>query len=290
MGMREIPIEQAIYQWRGTGSYHLLARSPGFVDDWLPTAEQLCASFGERPASVSCPACVFAQPFPRRRVVVAQVADQGIDGAGQPVALGFYLLVLSRHDYASLGGDPFLLADRFPPAWQARRELPTLAWPSQPPPARTVKEVQQVLQRVEDGPNLLGGAQVLVDGGRLVFQRPKPDTALLRCLWTLLPTRTRCGLWPASFAFSNALRFDAVVVSRADGDEYKGYLSGEQAGDYPEGRYELHLQIAAEAGDQRELDNIFARRSRADTWRLALMLIAIILILLVAGKWLIPTP
>jgi hypothetical protein len=233
---------------------------------------------------------VFAHRLGKRHVAVIQVADQGTDYQGGPAAIGFRLLVLSHADYSKLGGDPFLLADHFPAPWHARGQVPTLRWPGEQPPNRSVKDVQQVLKRVEDGPNLLGGSQVLVDGGCLVFERPAPAPDLLRGLWTLLPTRTRSSLWPASFAFSNALRFDVLVVPRAAGKEFDGYLRGEQAGDYPEGRYELYLQIAAEAGDQRELDVLFARRSRADTWRLALILLAVIVILAIAGNLLIPVP
>src|SRR5262249_37683008 len=134
----------------------------------------------------------------------------------------------------------------------------------------------------------LGGVQALVDGGRLVFERPAPATELLRSLWMLLPHSTRNQLWPASFAFGNALHFDVLVVPRAVGDDYEGYLTEEQTGDYPQGRYELGLQIAAEAGDQRELDALFARRSRAQTFRLGLVLLVGVIVLLLIAKLLRP--
>jgi hypothetical protein len=57
------------------------------------------------------------------------------------------------------------------------------------------------------------------------------------------------------------------------------YLLEEKAGDYPEGHYELAVQTAAEAGHQEELDALFARRSLRETKRLALYLLAIVLIL-----------
>jgi hypothetical protein len=148
-----------------------------------------------------------------------------------------------------------------------------------------VEQVQAVLQR-PDSAALLGGAQALVDGGRVVFERPAPDTALLRSLWLLLPTSTRTDLWPASFAFGNDLGFDVLVVPRAAGEAFDGYLTEEQAAEYPEGRYELSLQIAAEAGDQRELDTLFARRSAAETWRLGLMLLVVLAVLLAVMGWL----
>src|SRR6266566_1442206 len=102
--MPDIPIEQAIYGSQGPGGYRFLARSPGFLDDWLPEAERLCTGFGERPAGASCRGCVFARPFGPGHVAVVQVADQGRDDAGRPGALGFRLLILPRPLYEDLGG------------------------------------------------------------------------------------------------------------------------------------------------------------------------------------------
>src|SRR5262249_10620822 len=145
------------------------------------------------------------------------------------------------------------VAEQLPPDWQGRGEMPPLSWPAKPLPPRTVAEGQQVLQRTKgpplredvdptadaDGPGspgepsespaLLGGVQVLVDGGKVVFVRPAPDTGLMRGLWTLLPTSTRSRLWPASFAFSNALEFDALIVPRADRETYVDYTNEDQA-------------------------------------------------------------
>jgi len=303
--MNDIQIEQAI--WIGTkGRYRLLGRSPGFQDEWLTDAEELCVAFGDRPPGVDCPPCVFAQPFGRRHVVVVQVVDQNgkpripsdksqipnsdkpgemIKGSGERNSdspLGFRQLVFARRDYPLLDGDPFALAERFPPPWDQRGDLPVL---SVPPTlrARTVEDVQQVL-KTPDGPALLGGVQALLDGGQLVFQRPVPDTPVLRNLWTLLPSSNRCELWPASFAFGNSLRFDAVVTSRPNNEGFEGYLTEDQAGDYPQGRYELSLQMAAEAGDQSELDALFRRRSRAQTWRLGWLLLIGMIVLLVVMR------
>jgi hypothetical protein len=281
--MTNITIEQAIYGAFDGGGYRFVARSPGFREVWLEPGQRLCVGFGERPAGIACPAAVFAQPLDRQHVAIVQVADQGIDDAGRPGALGFYLLVLPRAAYRAFGGDPFQLAARQPPPWHARGELPSLSWPAEPLPPRTVEQVRRVLQR-PDGPNLLGGSQVLVDGGRIVFARNGPDSALLGDLWCLLPTSTRSELWPASFAFGNDLHFHVLAVPDAEGEEYEHYHTEERAGDYPEGRYELALQTAAEAGDQRELDKLFARRSQAETLKLAVyILVAAVVVLLVAG-------
>lgn len=281
--MPEIPVEQAICSSDRTDVCSLLARSPGFVDDWQPEAQRLCAGFGSPPTGVSCSACIFAQPFGKKHVAVVHAAD-GI----QPGTLLFHFLVVLRTDYETSIGDPFALADRFPPPWQARGELPQLTWPAEPLPRRIVAEVQRILKS-PDGPLLLGSVQALVDGGRLVFEHSRPDPDLIRGLWMLLPTSTRCTLWPATFAFGGALGFDAIVVPRADSDAFAGYVTEEVADAYPQGRYELNLQIAAEDGDQAELDRLFARRSRAQMWRLGLWLLAAVLILAIGSKFLAPT-
>ena len=122
-----------------------------------------------------------------------------------------------------------------------------------------------------ESPALLGGAQILVDGGKVVFVRRAPDPGLIRGLWTLLPSRTRSELWPATFAYSNALRFDAVVVPRPGIEDFTSYTTEEQAADYPAGRYELSLQTAAESGDQAGLDatsSAAAVRTRRCAWPL----------------------
>jgi hypothetical protein len=310
--MTEITIEQATLS-RSAGGWRTLARSAGFLDEWQAEAERLAEGFGERPEGVACPAAVFARPLGTKHIAVVQVADQGDDGSGRPAALGFHFLVIPKGAYMELWGDPFALAERAPPPWHVRGSLPTLTWSAEPLPPRTVADVRQVLQRVKaaalpedeeipadwdaedvtapgqsEGPALLGGVQVLVDGGRLVFERPAPDPGLVRGLWTLLPTTTRCRLWPASFAFGNALGFDALVVPPAarGRDAFAGYTDEEQACDYPQGHYELNLQIAAEAGNQAELDALFGRRSSAETLRIGVMLLVVFSVVALALNFL----
>jgi hypothetical protein len=287
--MSVIVIEQALYGSQAGGGYRFVAKSAGFREDWLPEAERLCIGFGERPAGAYCTAAVFVQTLDRKHIAIVQVADQGTDDAGRPGALGFRLLVFPRTAYDAFGGDPFALADKLPPDWNARGELPSLELPATPLPPRTTDEVKQVLQR-DQGPNLLGACQVLVDGGRVVFERPAPDVDVIRYLWTLLPTRTRAHLRPASFAFGNALGFDALVTPHAAGPEFAHYVKNEETGDYPEGRYERNLQIAAESGDQRDLDTLLSRRSRRDTLKLSFFILAAMLLIPMLLNLLVPQP
>jgi hypothetical protein len=312
--MADFPVEQALYRRHGAAAPALLARSAGFRDAWQHEAEWLVTAFGDRPAGVACPAAVYAQPFGKEHVAVVQVADQEADGPGGPPALGFRLLVFPREAYTRYLGDPFVIDERLPPSWLARDDLPILGWPAEPLPRRTVPEVQAVLKRLKrhalredqevaeddddvertadnsEGPALLGGVQVLVDGGRLVFQRPAPDTGLLRALWTLLPTSTRSHLWPASFVFANGLPLDVVVVPPVRAAAFATYTTEDQAADYPEGRYELRLQTAAEAGDQADLDAVLGRRSWAETWRLGLTLLVAFTLLVLAARLLESPP
>jgi hypothetical protein len=302
--MPDIIIEQALFHRQAHEVPELRSRSPGLTEDRAADLVQMLTDFGERPPGIACPAAIFAQPLGKQHVAIVQVADQ----PGQPPALGFHVLVLPRKAYA---GDPFALADRFAPPWQhAAAQLPALTLPDEPMPRRSVEQVRQVLKRVKAGalhededpakvtltadnaesPALLGGVQILVDGGKVVFERPAPDAGLIRGLWLLLPTTTRCELWPATFAFSNELYFDALVVPRRGSDDYSAYNNEEQAADYPPGRYELSLQTAAEAGDQQSLDDLFGRRSSSDMLRLALVLVVLLSGVVVLSRWLLPEP
>ncbi len=281
-------IEQALFGRQDAGGHRLLARSPGFCHDWIGVAERLCSGFGEKPSGVVCQGCVFARPFGRHHVAIVQVADQGVDDTGQPGVLCFYLLILPRSLYGELGGDPFYIAEQFPPPWQARGELPSLIWSAGAPPARTVEMLQKTLN-VPYSATLLGGAQILLDGGRLVFERTAPDATILRSLWALLPTQERAKLWPASFTFSNVHQFDAVVTPRATDAEYEHYITEEKAGDYPEGRYECNLQSAIETGDQEEIDALL-NYSRSRMLRLIVVLLLMVILLSGAMSVLLPSP
>src|SRR5439155_20882601 len=167
-----------------------------------------------------------------------------------------------------------------PSPWGSRDVLTPLTCPEPAAERRTVAEVRKVID-VPNSATLLGGTQALLDGGKVVFERSAPDEGVLRSLWALLPTATRKELWPASFAFGNALGFDVLVVPRLEPGMFATYILEEKAGDYPEGHYELALQTAAEAGNQDALDALFSRRSYKETRKLALFLLAIMFLPLI---------
>lgn len=307
--MADFPIEQAIFRREHEQPPRLVARSAGFDGDWLVDAERLILGFGERSGGVACPSALFAYPLNDDHVAVVQVADQEAGPDGWPV-LGFRFLVSAQKHWNDFLGDPFIVSARLPADWTASGELPTLTWPQAPLPRRTLADVQAVLQRVKahalrededpetvqrtvensESPALLGGAQVLVDGGELVFVRPKPDNELVQGLWTLLPHSLRPEIFPATFAFSNTLGFDVVVVPRLGDEDWEGYTTEDQAADYPAGSYELALQVAAETNDQAELDRVFARRTSKETLRLAVHILVFVSIVVIAGKLFMPSP
>jgi hypothetical protein len=256
---------------RGT---RVIACTYGFDE---PEAERIAVLFGSRPPGIACPLAHFACPFGEHRAAVVSVADRP-DGS-----LGFRFLVLDRDLYRHLG-DPFAIADRFPVDWSAKGPLPMLEWPNEPLPPRHVEHLQQTLKS-GDASLMLGGTQVLVDGGQVTVKRDGPDEGLIRGIWQLLPSRTRSELWPASFAFSEELGFDAVCLPELPRDPSRVRHTEDGLRDYPQSRYELHLQIAIEAGDQRELDRLLARRTSDDTIRLGLTIIALALALAVVAKF-----
>ena len=254
----------------------IVAHSDGFD---TAEAERIVVLFGSRPSGVACPLAHFACPFGKKHIAVATVADRP-DGS-----LGFHFLMLNRTLYDHLC-DPFAIADRYPPDWSAKGTLPELQWPEEVLPIRRVEQLQ-VLLKTGDAPLLLGCSQALVDEGRVALKRSAPDEAFVRGLWQLLPDRTRAGLWPASFAFSDELGFHAAILPELPTDPTRVRHTEDGLRSYPQSRYELNLQIAIEAGDQREVDRLFARRTSNDTIRIGLTIIALVLALAVISKFLL---
>ncbi len=299
--MSDIVIERARFRRDDTGQPYVLARSPGFSDDWLAQVERLLVRFGNRPTGVACPQAIFAQPLGVMHVAVVQVAD-----ASDQRSLLFDVLVCPRSDYQQYLGDPFDLARQAFSRPDQGPQLHALTLPRQLAAPRSVAQVQAVLRRVKAGalkenedpehpdfertpensesPALLGGVQVLVEGGKLVFERDQPDPDLVEGLWTLLPQAARARLWPATFAFSNALGFDVAVVPRVHTADFEGYTSEDQAAEYPPGHYEMALQTAAEDGNQRQLDALLGRRTGRDTLKLAWTLLVAVILLTLAPR------
>jgi len=304
--MASISFEQALFHRPDRQNPQLLAKSPGFDTAMVNEAESLIFGFGDRPGETACPLTVFAKRLTKKLVAIVRVIDHPRDSF--PMALRFHFLVVSRKDYDAWIRDPFLLSAKLEPTWDAAEALPTLSLATESFSPRSIALVQSVLKRVKasalregedpeapdfertpensESPALLGAAQILVDGGRVIFERPHGDLALASGLWLLLPEGTRSRLWPCSFAFSQDLAFDLLIVPRLDDVMLESYTTEEQAADYPEGTYEFALQKAAEAGDQRELDIVFARRDSFQTVRLMFIILLIVSSIVLFSKWL----
>lgn len=243
------------------------------LEEWLL---RTAVKFGPRPANVACPAAVFAHEIDRTRIAVVQVADRA-DGSADP-PLAFRFLIFTRELYSHLG-DPFAIADRYPPNFDARGSLPELAWPEEPLPPRKVNDLREIL-KTGDSQFLLGATQALLDGAHVAVVRPAAD-GTIRNLWQLLPDRIRCDLWPASFAFTGDMNFHASAVPAP----VPGFLTEEQTKDYPEGRYEAAVQLAIESSDQRELDRLLARKPSIEVLRMAIGMVVFSILVAVILKF-----
>jgi hypothetical protein len=270
----DLRIQQAIVVGDNRG-VRVVAQSEGFD---APEAERIAVLFGPRPEGAACPPAHFACPFGAKHVAVVRVEDRP---AG---LLGFRFLVLSRDLYRYLG-DPFAISDRYPPDWSAFGSLADLAWPMEVLPERTLEQLDAILKH-GDVSLLLGAAQALVDGNRVLLKRAEPSEKFIRDLWQLLPDRTRCDLWPATFAFSDELGFHAAVGPTLPTPRHGVQVLREEAiRDYPQSSYELNLQLAIESGDRAALRKLLARRTADDTIRLGLYIIAFALVMAAVLKF-----
>jgi hypothetical protein len=281
----ELTFEQATAAVQAGREVRWLAQSPDFQDDWKSAWEPHLLAAARRLGATPCPEGFCVRPLPQKHVGICRLTD--LDG-DPPTVRGIQLLVLPEAHYRAATGDPFAILEACPANWHARGSLANGTLPL-PLPRRTVEQICDVL-KTPDSPALFGAAQALVDGGRVAWIRAEHDPLLLKRLWLLLPTSTRWDLWPASWAVGTAKDHHAVLLPRAEkGDFDHRFLSEAQVTNYPEGRYEYGVQAAAEAGDQALLDQLFARRSRAETWRLGLWIAGALIVLITASaglKWL----
>jgi hypothetical protein len=274
--MPEVMIEQALLVRRDE-DVEFIAKSAAFPPVLLPDVQRIALEFG--PARFTCH---FVQPLADFHIAVAEAFLDRDRAAGTI----FRILIVPKKAYQEIVQDPWRLIDHFFGAsieersldQLCRTELPTLTWASEPAPRRMVNDIQAVL-RHGDAPLLLGAAQALVDGARIVLERETPDRELLRGLWLLLPNRMRWELWPATYVGKRGFAFNAFIVPPGVYRRFPDCLIEKQIYDYPEARYERSLQVAVESGDQNELDRLFARRTAAQTLRLGLAILVGVLAL-----------
>jgi len=65
---------------------------------------------------------------------------------------------------------------------------------------------------------------------------------------------------------------------------HPGFLTEDQARDYPESRYERELQTAVEHNDERGLQALLSRRSSSDTLKLAFTMVLGMAVLSLAAR------
>lgn len=273
-----LDIPQAVIERNATGP-RIVGRSPGFHFQLEEEALRTSARFGNRPEGVICPHAVFALPAGKTdRIFVVSVADLTNEIANPP--LRFRYLALSRQLYHYLG-DPFAILKHLQVA-RSSSELPDLEWPAHPLPVRRVEDLAELL-RTGDGPLLLGATQALLDDSRIALIRDEPQNDSVRGVWQLLPDRIRAERWPATFTFSLELGCDLCVLPpQVLKSAPPGWLNEDRVKDYPEGRYELAMQIATDQGDQAELDRLLARRTSSDVLRTAvgMVLFAVVVVII----------
>lgn len=173
--------------------------------------------------------------------------------------------------------DPFRVAKRYPPNWADRGPLTELVWADGPPPPRTLGQLRAVLQEGE-GPVLLGAAQCVIDGGYVGLESTTPDASTVEQVWMLLPDSVRAETAMATFA-PRPVDFRLAATPSAGKPEFAHYLTREQCADYPEGCYELSLQVAVETGDEAAVERLLGRRSSRQALRLMLLIFALALII-----------
>lgn len=231
--------------------------SPGFDESLTADVERIAIEIGEPPAESMTVTWL-------NRSWVAIVSTRGTSSR---------FLVLNRKLYEAIPS-PFAIVDRFPPEYVRGGPRPDLEWPPEPLPRRKAADLEAVLKH-GDSPFLLGASQALVDSGRIALVRDLPDEKTIRDLWALLPDSIRRQTTFATFAGSTAFAPSIVVLRSLPEGGIAGYLTEDQARDYPESRYERELQVAIEHGDQKSLDKLLARRSSSETLRLALWMVAL---------------
>jgi hypothetical protein len=279
--MIDISIEQAIYRADQHGTYRCQCRSPGFSDQADFHAVRLCSGFLGKHNAEMAGDSVFAQPLNRDWVMVAQFHDRRNAQSPAP-GLYFRFLMVPRKAYRLWLGDPFTLADHFPPTWHAT-ELPRLSYRPDLSLDRHVADIETVLGR-PDADRLLAATQALVDGARIAITWDSNAAEFIRSVWRLLPLSTRSELWPASLALNNSLAFDCIAMPTVDGETKERYLTDDQIDSYPTGRYEENLRSAIETADRHHLIALLQRRSRAQTLRLAVVLVILAAALAVAMR------
>lgn len=270
--MADLLIEHVLYRQSTADNLTAVAHSAGITEEIQQQLSKICSAFADPPSEWTDTPALLVCPVRKKNVAILQALP------GQ-----FYFLVLPLSVYREQGGDPFQLIEQLPAQWELQGELEPRGWKdAEPSPLRKVEDIQTILKG-PDGPSLLGAAQALLDGAPLVLERSKPETELLHHLWQLLPVSSRTELGFATFICAPGLPLNVVVTPLIEENAYAEHWREAQIGDYPEGRYELQLQVAVESADQDGMNRLFMRRSPKETIRLGIVILILALLLPVIG-------
>lgn len=262
----------------------VVGRCPHFTFEHEEYALWLAAAYGEPKPGAATAEAQFALHGPDTTLVYCgKVLPLNADDPPTEPILGFHIIIVThdvyKHDFR---GNPFPLLNSVATPWNLRGGLPELVLNLPAHSRRDVTQLQQTL-KAGDGPLLLGMTQAVLDGAKVALVRDAPDPQLIPTIWELLPDRVRCDVWPCTWALASTIPFDVLIVPVPAAP---GYLHEEQVRNYPEGRYELALQTAIEAGDQAEIDRLMARKSSKDVLRMAIGMVAFALLVAAIMKYL----
>lgn len=260
---------------RDSSGPRVIGRSQGVPFETEEAALKIAVQFGHRPPGANCPESVFTVTD-RGNLFIVKAGS--LPGEGSPLA--FRMFGIAAKD--RLGMDPLSWVESYP-LEALKGELPNVEWQNPFPPRRTVDEVRAVLKD-GDSPLLLGSVQALLDGCKIAVSLAEAGPDFVRNVWKLLPEKSKAEVNPATFAFSADLGFDIVVLPEIPAKGIPGYLTAEQVRDYPEGRYELALQHAAESSNQPELDRLFSRKTSREVLRLAIGMVVFALVVVLILK------
>lgn len=260
---------------RDSSGPRVIGRSPGVPFETEEAALKIAVQYGDRPQGVSCPESAFTV-VDRGTLFIVKAGT--LPGDGSPLA--FRMFGIAAKD--RLGLDPLAWAESYP-LEGLKGELPNVEWQHLYPRQRTVDEVRAILKS-GDSPLLLGSVQALLDGCKIAVSLAEAGPKFVRDVWDLLPEKSKAEIIPATFAFSADLGFDIVVLPELPAKGIPGYLTGDQVRDYPEGRYELALQHAAESGNQAVVDRLFARKTSREMLRLAIGMVVFALVVVLILK------
>jgi len=244
---------------------------------WEELARDIVTGFGVAPAGFGEVSALLCLPFGERHWAVTQVESRS-EGT-----VGFRILILSKTDWLQ-GIDPFALNRDYPPNWDNCGQADSIEYELNFAPA-TVEQAASWLAG-QDHATLLGGLQAILDGARLWHESSSPLSAYAQTLWNLLPYRSRFDFSFATFAFQPIpeLKYQALPKGAIPAPLPMGVLSLQQTGDYPLGRYEQALQLAIEETNTDEFEVLLRRRTSHDTLKLAVGLIAAMIVGLVVMR------